>query len=171
MGLAFLRKLEAMILQSQYERINLIRMTNSRLARLRAWSMHGRCTFNHNPTGWRNAMKTKLIASAIVAVATFGLGATLSATERAGWKFTEIVPQAGNPGAALDAGGMSQTTREMLAGPSLYFVAHVERPDGSADPAYGTNPRGVYLSQTSSGRYVLRHFALPVTGLAVPASN
>jgi hypothetical protein len=66
---------------------------------------------------------------------------------------------------------MSSATREMLTGPSLYFVAHVERPDGSIDPAYGTNPRGVYLSRTSSGHYVLRHFPLSNTELAAHLGN
>jgi hypothetical protein len=87
-------------------------------------------------------MKTKL--SAVFAVfASIGLATALSATERPEWKFTEIQPVAGIAGAGSDAGGMSSTTGEELTGASLYFVAHIERPDGSIDPAYGTNPRGV----------------------------
>jgi hypothetical protein len=116
-------------------------------------------------------MNTNLIAVALAAAVTIGLGASLSAADRAGWKFTEIVPVAGNPGAAPDAGGMSSATREILTGPSLYFVAHVERPDGSIDPAYGANPRGVYVFQTTSGRYVLRHFELPITKFETPLAN
>jgi hypothetical protein len=116
-------------------------------------------------------MNIKLIAIALAAVTTIGLGESLSAAERAGWNFTEIVPHAGEPGAAPDAGGMSLSTREEIVGSALYFVANVERPDGSIDPAYGTNPRGVFLFKTTGGRYVLRHVELPVTGLASPASN
>ena len=115
-------------------------------------------------------MKSKL-SVALAAVATIGLAATLSAAERPAWKFTEILPTDGQTGAAPDAGGMSSTTREELTGPSLYFVAHIERPDGSIDPAYGTDPRGVFVFQTSGGRYVVRSVALPVSEFAASIGN
>jgi hypothetical protein len=115
-------------------------------------------------------MKSKL-SFALAAIATIGLAATLSAAERPAWKFTEILPTGGQTGAAPDAGGMSSTTREELTGPSLYFVAHIERPDGSIDPAYGTNPRGVFVFQTTGGRYVVRSVALPASEFATSLGN
>jgi hypothetical protein len=115
-------------------------------------------------------MKTKL--SVVFAVfASIGLATALSATERPEWKFTEIQPVAGIVGAGSDAGGMSSTTGEELTGASLYFVARIERPDGSIDPTYGTNPRGVFVFQTSGGHYVVRSVALPVSEFAASRGN
>jgi hypothetical protein len=115
-------------------------------------------------------MKTKL-SVVFAAFASIGLATALSATERPAWKFTEILPVNGKADAASDAGGMSSTTGEELTGASLYFVARIERPDGSIDPAYGTNPRGVFVFQTSSGHYVVRSVALPASEIAASLGN
>jgi hypothetical protein len=115
-------------------------------------------------------MRTKL-SVVFAAFASIGLATALSATERPAWKFTEILPVTGKGDAASDAGGMSSTTREELTGSSLYFVAHIERPDGSIDPVYGTNPRGVFVFQTSGGHYVLRSIALPASEFATSLGN
>ena len=60
-----------------------------------------------------------------------------------------------------DADGFSRTAREQITGSALYFVAHIERPNGSEDPDYGTQPRGVFVFTTTSGRHVLRLIELP----------
>ena len=116
-------------------------------------------------------MKIKLTAVTLTAIAIFGLASTLTAAELSGWKFTEIVPQAGTPGAASDAGGMSATTRDEITGSALYFVAYVERPDGSVDPAHGANPHGVFIFKTRGGRHVVRLLQIPTTEFERPLAN
>jgi hypothetical protein len=60
-----------------------------------------------------------------------------------------------------DAGGYSQATGEHLTGDSAYLIVHVERPDGSMDPAFGQYPRGMLAFRTASGRFVVRFLDIP----------
>jgi len=118
-------------------------------------------------------MKRKLTVLSIAAIAFLSLGASLStAGDRCASGCIEFTPELGLTGSmALDTGGYSLSTGEHLTQSTAYFVAHVEQPDGGVHPAFGADPRGVYIFKTMSGRYVVRLMEIPRTEYARPNVN
>jgi hypothetical protein len=58
-------------------------------------------------------------------------------------------------------GAFSPSTGDSIVGPALYVRAYFERFDG-ADPAGpGTNPRGMLIFRTMTGRFVVRFLDWP----------
>jgi hypothetical protein len=118
-------------------------------------------------------MKTKLTALSIATVALLAAGASLSsADDQCASGCIKFTPELGLTGSmTLDAGGYSFATREHLTQATAYLEAHVEQPDGRVHPAFGANPRGVYIFKTMGGRYVVRIVEIPFTEFARPLGN
>jgi hypothetical protein len=115
-------------------------------------------------------MKIKTTTLSIAAIALLSIGASVSiAGDRGPINFTSEPALTGSM--ALDAGGYSATTREHLTQATAFFVAHIEQPDGSAHPAFGANPLGVYVFKTMSGRLVVRPMEIRHTDFERPRVN
>jgi hypothetical protein len=114
-------------------------------------------------------VKTKLAGLSIAAIALLAAGATLSsAGVRTAGHSGEIAPilrgfDVIKPVSTVyvDAGGISKSTGELLTGEPAYLVTHIERPDGSVHPAFGHHPRGMLLSMTEGGHFVVRFLDIP----------
>jgi hypothetical protein len=92
----------------------------------------------------------------LAAVTALTLGASYSTASDRAPKCIEFSSGVAAPGAAPDAGGFSLSTGDHLTGEAAYLMVHVEAPDGRAHPAFGAQPKGMYLFTTYDGRYVVR---------------